>query len=95
MPFRTHVIIAALPIDLCGNNVFVEVEVVNSSLEYNLLLGLTYFYEMIDVVSSLFQVLLFPHQGNIVTINQLAYYTPNLMNNVSSNIPFVSESKSA
>jgi hypothetical protein len=80
--FKPHGIITTFPIELGGKTVFVEVEVVDAPLEYNFLLGCTWFYEMTTiVVSSVFRVLHFPHQGNIVTIDQLAFCTPDLRTN--------------
>ena len=51
----------------------VEVEVVNAPLNYNLLLGRIWTYAMQDVVAIVFRVLLFPHEGRIVTIDQLSF----------------------
>jgi hypothetical protein len=61
--FQLHGIIPTLPIELGGKIVFVDVEVVVRSLEYNLLLRHTWFYEMIVVISFIFRVLCFSHQG--------------------------------
>jgi hypothetical protein len=58
---------------LGGKTVCVEVEVVNTSLDYNLLLGRSWTYAMQAVVSTVFQVLLFPHEDRIVTIDQLSF----------------------
>ena len=49
--------------------------VVQGPLDFNLLLGHDYVYPMKAVVSTLFIVMLFPHDGNIVTIDQLAFVT--------------------
>jgi hypothetical protein len=48
-------------------------------LDYNLLLGHNWTYTMIAIVSSVFDTLCFPHDGKIVTINQLSfvYTSPN------------------
>jgi hypothetical protein len=54
----------------------VEVEVVDAPLDYNLLLGRSWTYAMQDVVATVFQVLLFPHEGWIVTIDQLSFSRP-------------------
>jgi len=43
-------------------------------------------------VSSLFCVLHFPHQGEIVTIDHLDYYTPDLRTNSNTNVSFVEDS---
>jgi hypothetical protein len=57
----------------------VEVEVVDPPLDYNLLLGHNWTYFMVAVVSFIFRVLCFLHQGEIVMIDQLsfAYSIPN------------------
>jgi hypothetical protein len=49
--FNTHGIIITLPIKLGGKIVSVSMEVLNTPLEYNFLLGCTWFYEMIVFVS--------------------------------------------
>jgi hypothetical protein len=56
--------------------VCVEVEVVDSPLNYNLLLGQSWTYDMQAVVTTVFWVLLFPQEGWIVTINQLSFSRP-------------------
>jgi len=93
--FKPHGIIVAFTIGLGGKIVSVEVEVVDALLEYNLLLGCTFFYDMNTIVSFIFRVLHFYHQGKIVTIDQFAFCTPDLRPNVGSNIPFVSDSQNA
>ena len=51
----------------------VEVEVVDAPLDYNLLLGMSWTYSMQAVVATVFWVLLFPHEGQIVSIDQLSF----------------------
>jgi hypothetical protein len=48
--------------------VYIDVMVVQGPLEFNLLLGNDYVYAMKSIVSTLFQVMSFPHNINIVTI---------------------------
>jgi hypothetical protein len=74
--FRQHGIIPSFPVQLGGKTVCVEVEVVNVSLDYNLLLGRSWTYAMQAVVMIVFWVLLFPHEGWIVTIDQLSFSPP-------------------
>jgi hypothetical protein len=74
--FRPHGIIPSFPVQLGGKTVCVEVEVVNAPLDYNLLLGRSWTYAMQAVVPTVFRVLLFPHEGRIVTIDQLSFSTP-------------------
>jgi hypothetical protein len=66
-------VLPQLPISLVGKTVLVDVIVVQGSLDFNMLLGCDYVYAMNVVVSALFWVMHFPHNGRIVTINQLAY----------------------
>jgi len=76
--FKPDSIFPSLPIKLAGKNAFVEVEVINANLDYNILLGRTWFYAMKSVGSFVFRIIHFPHQGNIVTIDQLDYCTPDM-----------------
>jgi hypothetical protein len=52
---------------------FIEVEVVDASINYNLLLGRIWTYAMQAMVTTVFRVFLFPHEGWIVTIDQLSF----------------------
>jgi hypothetical protein len=74
--FRPHGIIPSFPVQLGGKTVCVEVEVFDAPLDYNLLLGQSWTYAMQAVVATVFQVLLFPHEGRIVTIDQLSFSRP-------------------
>ena len=49
--------------------------VVQVPLDFNMLLGRDYVYSMNVVVSTLFRVMHFPHDGKIVTIDQLSFVT--------------------
>jgi hypothetical protein len=71
--FRPHGIISSFPMQLGGKTVCVEVEVFDAPLDYNVLLGRSWTYAMQAVVATVFRVLLFPHEGQIVTINQLSF----------------------
>ena len=50
--------------------------VVQGPLDFNLLLGHDYVYAMKFVVSTLFRVMYFPHDGNIVTVDQISFIKP-------------------
>lgn len=52
--FRLHIILTSLPIELGGKFVSLEVEVVDASLYYDLLLGCTWFYALKAISSSVF-----------------------------------------
>ena len=59
--FTPHGILAAFPIELGGKTIRVEVEVVNAPLDYNLLLGRSWFYPMRAVASTVYRLVRFPH----------------------------------
>ena len=65
--------------------------VVLGPLDYNLLLGRDYVYDMGAIVSTLFRVMCFPHEGRIITIDQLSFLGPNMASNQPSSLngPFV------
>jgi hypothetical protein len=65
-------VVPQFPISLGGKIVRVNVIVVQGPLYFNMLLGHDYVYAMKVVVSTLFRVMHFPHNGSIVTIDQLA-----------------------
>ena len=64
------------PITLAGKTVCVDVEVIDTPLDYNILLGRSYTYAMSAVPSIVFCKMSFPHNGKIVTIDQLTYHEP-------------------
>jgi hypothetical protein len=61
------------PITLGGKIVFIDVMVVQDSLDFALLLRRDYFYAMKYIVSTLFRVISFPHDGRIVTFDQISF----------------------
>jgi hypothetical protein len=88
-----HHILPAFLVQLGGKTVEVEVEVVDAPLDYNLLLGHNWTYAMIVVMSSVFHTLFFPHEGNIVMIDQLsfAFSSPNA--SLGQSIPVIDNSQ--
>ncbi len=70
---RPHRIIPTFPICVGGKVVNIEVEIIDANLDYNLLLGRNWIYEMDAIVSTLFWVLCFPHEGKIIKVDQLDY----------------------
>jgi len=67
--FHPFGILQDFPKGVEGKTVNLDVEVVDAPLDYNLLLGRSWSYAMTAVVSSVFQLVKFPHNGNIVTID--------------------------
>ena len=82
-----------LPITLGGKTVCIDVMVVQGPLYFNLLLGCDYVYAMKSIVSTLFIAMHFPHDGKIVTIDQLSFVTPDHRitpsNQTALNVPHV------
>jgi hypothetical protein len=87
--FHPHGLLQSLAIQLGGKTITVDVEVVDAPLYYNLLLGRHWLYAMTVVASSVFQCVQFPHQGKIVTIDQLDFCT--LDARATNNIPFLGD----
>ena len=69
-------ILPKFPITLGGKTVYIDVSVTQGALYFSLLLGRDYVYAMGALVSSLFRVVFFPHDGRIVTIDQLSFVRP-------------------
>jgi hypothetical protein len=86
--FKPYGVLPSLSITLEGKSVNVEVEVFDAPLDYNLLLGRSWIDSMHAVVSTLFHVLRFPHQGKVVTVDQLAFFNSD---SHTSNVPFISK----
>jgi len=62
-------ILKFLPIYLEEKLVEFDIEVVDAPLDFKILLGPSWIYNMYAVVSSLFRVIKFPFQGKIVTVD--------------------------
>jgi len=75
--FHPFGILQDLSIGVEGKIVNLDVEMVDAPLDYSLLLGCSWSYTMTVVVSSIFQLIKFPHNGKIVTIDQLTYFSSN------------------
>jgi hypothetical protein len=86
--FKPYGVLPLLPITLEGKTVHVEVEVFDAPLDYNLLLGRSWIDSMCAVVSTLFRVVRFPHQGKVVTVDQLAFFNSDTRH---GNVPFIAK----
>jgi hypothetical protein len=80
IPSECFGILPQFPITLGRKIVPVNFLVVLGPLEFNMLLGHDYVYAMNVVVSMLFHVMYFNHNGSIVTIDQISSnnYHPNV-----------------
>lgn len=71
-------ILPKLLINLGGNIIYINLMVVQGPLDFNLLLVPDYVYFMGALVSSLFHLICFLHEGRIMTIDHLSFIGPNL-----------------
>jgi hypothetical protein len=76
---------------LGGRSITVDVEVVDAPLDYNLLLGISWFYAINFIASSMFRFVQFPHQGKIVTVDQLDFCMTDAYAPTTNNIPFLGD----
>ena len=67
----------------------IDIEVVNAYLYYNLLLGRSYMYSMRVIASTVFHLMMFPNDGNIMTVDQLTYHDPQGIMTPANVIPMV------
>ena len=67
----------------------IDIEVVNAQLAYKLLLGRSYMYVMRAVTSTVFHLMMFPHEGKIVTVDQLTYHDPQGLTTPTNVIPTI------
>jgi hypothetical protein len=84
--FKPYGVLPSLPVTLEGKTVQIEVEFFDTLLDYNLLLGRSWVDSMRAVVSTLFHVLSFPHQGKVVTVDQLSFFNSDTH---TGNVPFI------
>jgi hypothetical protein len=55
-------------------------------LDFDLILGRDYIYAMKAIMSIFFHVIYFPHDGRIVTINQLSFIGPDMTINLMTSL---------
>ena len=79
-------ILPKLPITLGGKTIYIYMMVVQGPLDFNLLLGHDYVYVTGALVSSLFRVMCFLHEGIIVFIEQLTFISPESTPNQPSSL---------
>jgi hypothetical protein len=83
---RTSQPLGTLPqfhVTLGVKTVFIDVMVVQDPLDFSLLLGRDYVYSMKAIVSILFRVISFPHDGRVVNIDQISFIGTNWITSLS------------
>ena len=72
-------ILPNFPINLRRKNICLNMMVIQGPLDYNLLPGCDYIYNMGAIVSSLFRVMCFPYEGRMVQlVDQLLFPGSNI-----------------
>ena len=69
----------------------VEVEVIDAQLDYNLVLGRSWTYSMCVITSAVLRVVVFPHKGKLVTVDQLSFTQKGCLETNESTVPFVTK----
>ena len=87
--FRPHGILPAFEIKLAGKAVSIEVEVIDAPLDYNFLLGRSWTYSMSAIASAVLRVVVFPHEGKLVIVDQLSVTRKGRMETNESTVPLV------
>jgi hypothetical protein len=78
-----------VPVELGGKTILIDIEVIDAPLDYNILFGHSYMYAMKVIASSVFRTMMFPHNGKIITIDQVSHYEPNPSSNIDNILPFI------
>ena len=73
----------------------IEVEVIDAPLDYNLLLGRNWTYAMTVVASVVLRVMVFTHEGKLVTVDQLDFTRKGRLEYKESTVPLVDQVKPA
>ena len=67
----------------------IEVEVIDAPLDYNFLLGIIWTFAMSIVASVILRVVVFPHKGKLVIVDQLSFTRKGRMETNESTVPLV------
>ena len=78
-----------------GKVVSFEVEVIDAPLDYNLLLGIILTYAMCVIATVILQVVVFPHEGKLVIVDQLSFTLKGRLDTNESTIPLIDQTKPA
>jgi hypothetical protein len=84
-----------IPVELESKTILIDIEVIDAPLDYNILFGRNYMYAMKAVASSVFWTIMFPHNGKIVTIDQVSHYEPNPSASLDNILPLIHTNKDA
>ena len=74
---------------MVGISISIHVEVGDAPLDYNILLTQNWFYALQYFSSSAFWVIQFPLSRNIISIEQLNLFSPDVSSNTANNVPLL------
>jgi hypothetical protein len=84
-----------VPVKLGRKTILIDIEFIDAPLDYNILFRCSYMYVMKVVAFYVFHMMMFPHNGKIITIDQITHYEPNQSANIDNIIPLVRTSLDA
>ena len=73
-PSQLHGIFRNVDLNLASKLVLINIEVVNAPIYYNILLGHSYMYTIRAINLTIFCLMMFPHEGKIMTIYYITYH---------------------
>ena len=91
--FHPHGILPNFEIKMEKKVVSIQVEVIDAPLDYKFLLGRSWTYAMCAITSTVLRVVVFPHEGKLVTIDQLSFTRKGRLETNKSTIPLIDKSK--
>ena len=69
--------------------VHTDIKVLDTHLDYNILLGRSYMYAMSAITSSIFRIMMFPHEDRIIIVDQLMHTEKHPLTNTDMVLPYV------
>jgi len=69
----------------------IKIKVIDTPLDYNILLGCSYMYAMEEVSSYVFDTMIFPHNKKVIMVDQLTHYEPRPNMNLDNILPLIRE----
>jgi hypothetical protein len=82
-------------VELGVKTILIDIEVIDVPLDYNIMFGRSYMYAMNVVASSVFRTMMFPHNGKIMTVNQVSHCEPNPSANLDNILPLIHTNQDA
>ena len=72
--------------------VHIDIKVLDAHLDYNILLWKSYMYAMSAIASSVFHIMMFPHEDWIIIVDQLTHSEKRPLTKMDKVLPYVDTS---